>query len=130
MRRPYGFHAETVFQFSPPNGDIAGDETTTGPSSTLKETNMTDTKMLVRSALAALVAVAASATIAQAGPAAKPTYDFEKCYGVAKAGLNDCETATHSCAGTSTADAQGDSWLYLPAGTCSKLSGGSPDPKA
>ena len=130
MRRPYGFHAETAFQFGRHNGDIGQDETTTGPSSTLKETNMTDTKMLVSSALAALVAVAASATIAQAGPAPKPDFAFEKCYGVAKAGLNDCETATHSCAGTSTGDAQGDSWIYLPSGTCSKLSGGSPDPKA
>jgi uncharacterized membrane protein len=94
------------------------------------ETHMTDTKMLVSSALAALAALAASATFAQSGPAEKPGYTFEKCYGVVKAGLNDCQTSTHSCAGTSTADNQGDAWVYVPAGTCTKITGGSNDPKA
>ena len=86
---------------------------------------MTNTKMLVSSAMAALAAIAAGATIAVSGPAEKPDFAFEKCYGVVKAGLNDCETSTHSCAGTATADNQPDSWLYVPAGTCSKLTGGS-----
>ena len=91
---------------------------------------MTDTKSLVSSALAALAALAATAVVAQAGPVANPGADFEKCYGVVKAGLNDCQTASHSCAGTSTADSQGDSWVYVPAGTCAKLTGGSAEPKA
>lgn len=89
---------------------------------------MTNTKLLVGSALAALASLAASSAIA--GPAEKPDYTFEKCYGVVKAGLNDCQTSTHSCAGTSTADNQGDSWVYVPAGTCAKLTGGSTEPKA
>ena len=63
-------------------------------------------------------------------PAAQPDYSFEKCYGIAKAGMNDCQTATHSCAGTSTADMAGDSWIYVPAGTCSKIAGSSMAPKA
>ena len=67
---------------------------------------------------------------AQAGPAPVPTFKFEKCYGVVKAGLNDCQTSTHSCAGTSTADNQGDAWVYVPAGTCAKLSDGATEPKA
>jgi uncharacterized membrane protein len=84
-------------------------------------------KALVNSTLAAL---ALSATgVAQAGPAAQPEFSFEKCYGIAKAGQNDCQTATHSCAGTATADAQGDSWIYLPTGTCGKIAGGSMKPK-
>src|SRR5260370_221435 len=37
---------------------------------------------------------------AQAGPAPKPTFDAEKCYGVSKAAKNDCQTANSSCAGT------------------------------
>jgi uncharacterized membrane protein len=85
-------------------------------------------KTLVASAVTAAVA-ALNATAGMAGPAEQPSYSFEKCYGVAKAGLNDCQTATHSCAGTSTADAQGDSWVYVPAGTCAKLVGGSNQPK-
>lgn len=87
-----------------------------------------NTKTLVCSALAA--AATLTANIAVAGPAAKPEFSFEKCYGVAKAGQNDCQTATHSCAGTSTADMQGDSWIYVPAGTCAKIAGGSDQPKA
>jgi uncharacterized membrane protein len=52
------------------------------------------------------------------------------CYGIAAASKNDCKTASHSCAGTATKDAQGDSWIYVPVGTCSKIIGGSTTPKA
>lgn len=90
---------------------------------------MNATRLKVATALAALAALSASAA-AQSGPAAAPEYSFEKCYGVVKAGLNDCQTSTHSCAGTSTADNQGDAWVYVPAGTCMKLTGGSTEPKA
>jgi uncharacterized membrane protein len=79
-------------------------------------------KILVASALAAVVSMSAIGSPQAA--------DNEKCYGIAKAGKNDCQTATHSCAGTSTADAAGDSWIYLPAGTCEKVAGGSLEPKA
>jgi uncharacterized membrane protein len=90
---------------------------------------MTNTNILVGAALAALASLATSGAMAQT-PAEQPNYTFEKCYGVVKAGLNDCQTSTHSCAGTSTADNQGDAWIYVPAGTCAKLSGGSNEPKA
>ena len=56
--------------------------------------------------------------------------DKEKCYGVAKAGKNDCQTANSSCAGTSTADDQGDAWVLVPAGLCEKLTGGSLEVKS
>src|SRR5262249_60724277 len=78
--------------------------------------------VLVASALATALSLSAAAG-AQAG-------DNEKCYGTAKAGKNDCQTTSHSCAGTSTADAAGDSWVYVPAGTCEKIVGGSLEPKA
>ncbi|WP_259666324.1 DUF2282 domain-containing protein [Rhizobium lentis] len=44
--------------------------------------------------------------------------------------MNDCQTASHSCAGTATADNAKDSWIYVPAGTCTKITGGSNEPKA
>jgi uncharacterized membrane protein len=50
--------------------------------------------------------------------------DMEKCYGVAKAGKNDCQTAASSCAGTSKKDAQSDAWISVPKGTCDKITGG------
>ena len=89
---------------------------------------MNSTRILIGSALAAMTSFAAAP--ASAGPAAQPEFSFEKCYGVVKAGLNDCQTATHSCAGTATADNQGDAWIYVPAGTCAKISGGAIEPKA
>ena len=55
--------------------------------------------------------------------------DGEKCYGVAKAGKNDCKTDAHSCAGMSKADKDPASFIEVPAGTCEKLTGGSTSPK-
>jgi uncharacterized membrane protein len=50
---------------------------------------------------------------------------IEKCYGVAKAGKNDCQTATASCAGSSTQDFDKSAFIALPTGTCDKLAGGN-----
>lgn len=47
----------------------------------------------------------------------------QRCYGVVKAGQNDCATATSACAGTAKHDYQKDAWVYLPKGTCDKLGG-------
>lgn len=85
------------------------------------------TSIIAASAMLAAIAVP---MVAKAGPAPVPTFQAEKCYGIAKAGLNDCQTATHSCAGTSTKDMDGASWIYVPAGTCSKIVDGSEMPKA
>ena len=84
--------------------------------------------MALASALVGSVAMSAVA-VAQTGPAPKPEYKFEKCYGVVKAAKNDCQTTTHSCAGTAKLDAAPDSWVYVPTGTCDKLVGGSLEPK-
>ncbi|MDZ7894836.1 MAG: DUF2282 domain-containing protein [Sphingobium sp.] len=68
-------------------------------------------------ALAAALAVAA-AGVAHAADAPK----MEKCYGVSKAGKNDCKAgAGTSCAGSSHADYQGDAWKYVKVGTCTKI---------
>ena len=64
-------------------------------------------------------------SLAHAGPAPAPKFESEKCYGVSKAGKNDCQTANTSCAGTSKKDNQGDAWIYMPKGSCDKIVGGS-----
>jgi uncharacterized membrane protein len=80
---------------------------------------MNNTAKVLLSA-AALSALAAGAAIAREGAAA-PT-KFEKCYGVSKAGENDCKAGPGtSCAGTSKVDYQGDAWKKVPAGTCAKI---------
>ena len=70
------------------------------------------------------IAAALSAALLLAGQvqAQDPS---EKCFGVSKAGKNDCQTATSSCAGTSKKDAQVDAWLSVPKGVCGKIVGGS-----
>ena len=49
---------------------------------------------------------------------------MEKCYGIVKTGMNDCQTATASCAGSATKDKQTDAFLFVPDGTCNKIVGG------
>jgi uncharacterized membrane protein len=78
--------------------------------------------ILSTSTLLATLAIAASQ--AYAGPVAMPT-GSEKCYGVAAAGKNDCAAGVHSCAGQATKNADKASFVFLPAGACSKLAGGS-----
>jgi uncharacterized membrane protein len=86
-------------------------------------------RVLVASLFAA--AVAAPAILSAQKPVPPPTgFKTEKCYGIAKAGKNDCQTANSSCAGTSRRDGQKDAWIYVPAGTCEKLVGGSTQPRA
>jgi uncharacterized membrane protein len=73
----------------------------------------------------AALAIGVLSLAASAEPVDDPGANFEKCYGIAKAGQNDCQTATHSCAGMSKQNGDGASWLYVPKGTCKKLVGAS-----
>ena len=85
--------------------------------------------VLVASAVAATLG---GAVLAQAaGPVAAPAgFTSEKCYGVAVAGMNDCaSTGNHSCGGLAKMTGDPQSWIYVPAGTCAKINGGSLTPK-
>jgi uncharacterized membrane protein len=84
---------------------------------------MKQTDLLIRSAIASLLAVglAASGTNALAKD---DKANMEKCAGIAKAGKNDCGTSKHACSGQSKADG-GDEWVYVPKGACEKIVGGS-----
>ena len=76
----------------------------------------------MKTTLTIAAALSAALLLANTVQAADPT---EKCYGIAKAGSNDCQTATSSCAGTSKKEAQKDAWLSVPKGVCAKIAGGS-----
>jgi len=76
------------------------------------------------SSLVGALALAATITAANAGPVAQPT-GSEKCYGVSKAGKNDCAAGVHSCAGQGNKNFDKTAFVYLPAGACAKLAGGS-----
>ena len=78
----------------------------------------TQTKIIASAAAATL----AAAVLASAAPASAAA-PMEKCYGVALKGHNDCKAGPGtSCAGTSTVDYQGNSWKFVPAGTCVLIS--------
>jgi uncharacterized membrane protein len=82
---------------------------------------------VVISAVSGLMALGL-ATAAPEGTAADHEKDMEKCYGIAEAGKNDCQTAYSSCAGTSKTDGDPSAWILLPQGTCEKIVGGSLEP--
>ena len=75
---------------------------------------------LVASTALASVLAMGLVNAAQAQESAK---DKEKCYGIAKAGQNDCGTATHTCAGKAKKDNAPDEWKMVAKGTCEKLGG-------
>ena len=91
-------------------------------------------KLATSTAIAGAMAVAfaLSAAETQAGKEGKEgkKAETEKCYGIAKAGKNDCAAGPGTtCAGTSTKDAQGNAWMYVMKGNCEKIVGGSLEPK-
>ena len=78
---------------------------------------------------ALLVALAAVQRYTHALPGSSKAFRFERerCYGVVRAGRNDCGTAMHACAGRALRDAAREEWLSLPAGTCMRIEGGRLD---
>jgi uncharacterized membrane protein len=72
----------------------------------------------------AMIAATAAAVMSMglmAVPAA--AQDKEKCFGIAKAGQNDCAAGAHSCAGQSKVDMDKTEWKYVAKGTCKDMKG-------
>ncbi len=76
-------------------------------------------RQILSSALASLFALGLP-TLSQAASATGP---LEHCFGVAKAGTNDCAAGSHACAGSSKVDNDPKEWKYVDRGTCDKLGG-------
>lgn len=89
----------------------------------MKRSNLTIQLALGGVVAAGLVGGSAVASV-------KPKWEgHEKCYGVARKGMNDCGTSQHKCSGQAVVDADPEEWVYLPKGTCEKIAGGSTTPK-
>jgi uncharacterized membrane protein len=71
------------------------------------------------------LALASAPAPSRAEPAPVPQFTPEKCYGIAATAQNDCQTATHACAGEAKQARDPGSWIYVPVGTCTKIDGGS-----
>lgn len=76
-------------------------------------------RLIVSSALASALA------LGLVGQVAAQDKGKEKCYGIAKAGQNDCAnlSGSHSCAGQSKVDNEAGEWKYVAKGTCKALKG-------
>lgn len=67
----------------------------------------------------AMIAGAFTAAVTMAASTAPANAAKLKCYGVAKAGANDCAAGPGTaCAGTSKVDYQGNAWKYVEADNC------------
>ncbi|WP_343641649.1 DUF2282 domain-containing protein [Roseateles sp.] len=78
------------------------------------------TRPIVLAALTAALSAGTAATAHAADGKAK-----EKCYGIAKAGQNDCAdlSGLHGCAGAARFDHDPEEWKYVPQGTCHAAGG-------
>lgn len=88
---------------------------------------MSSSNTNVKLAVAGILALGTGlgAQIAQAVPDAPGAW--EKCAGIAKAGMNDCGAldGSHACAGQAKKAGDASEWVYVPEGTCTKIVGGS-----
>ncbi len=78
-------------------------------------------KQLITKAAATTIVAAALLNV-NAAQAGKEGY--EKCKGIVKAGMNDCGANGHACAGQAEVDNDPNEWIYVPEGTCEKITGG------
>ncbi|MCP5466259.1 MAG: DUF2282 domain-containing protein [Steroidobacteraceae bacterium] len=76
----------------------------------------------------ALLAAALGSLLMAGAQAMGPDENSEKCYGIAKAGKNDCAANGHGCAAQAKQDADPKEWISVPKGTCEKIVGGSLTP--
>jgi uncharacterized membrane protein len=84
-----------------------------------------NTKKVATAAISSILAIGVfTATSASAVPE-QPTV-WEKCAGISEAGKNDCGAlnGSHGCAGQATTDNDDNEWIYVPKGTCEKITGG------
>lgn len=87
-------------------------------------------KNAISAVLALGLACTGTAAIADTKPVnndaamSAPIPGMEKCYGIAKAGMNDCGTANHNCAGEAKHDGDKNEWINVPTGLCQKIVGG------
>jgi uncharacterized membrane protein len=79
---------------------------------------------VIKPVTSSILALAILAPAAHSVP--KQPENWEKCAGIAKKGMNDCGAldGSHNCAGQAPEDNLDTEWVYVPEGTCEKITGG------
>ena len=87
---------------------------------------MKDKQQLLNTTLAGVMAVSAVLMAGSANAVPDNPKHWEKCAGIAKQGMNDCGAldGKHGCAGQAKMDNDKNEWVYVPKGTCTKITGG------
>ena len=80
---------------------------------------MQHSNSLLALTVASMITAGTAAAHAAEAPEGK-----EKCTGIVKAGMNDCGTSQHACSGMAKTDNDPAEWIYLPKGTCNKITDG------
>jgi uncharacterized membrane protein len=81
---------------------------------------------VLHATIAGILAVGTAMATSSAWAVPDQPKNWEKCAGIAKTGMNDCGAldGSHQCASQSTLDNAEHEWVYLPEGTCTKITGG------
>jgi len=83
---------------------------------------------LAKGAIVATGVAAVTAVLSTSPATAQKKPLKEKCYGIVAKGQNDCATASHSCAAQAQSDNDPAEWVYVPAGLCERIAGGTKTP--
>jgi uncharacterized membrane protein len=75
-----------------------------------------DKHLVIQAALASALALGATLSVAHAA-------DKDQCFGIARAGQNDCKAGSHACAGQAKTDNDPADFQLVPAGTCQQMGG-------
>jgi len=87
---------------------------------------MKQNNQLLNATLVSVMAVGATMMATSANAVPDNPKQWEKCAGIAKQGMNDCGAldGKHGCAGQAKTDNAKNEWVYVPQGTCTKITGG------
>lgn len=85
-----------------------------------------DNRRIISAAIGSLLTLG----LAGNAGATEENSEIEKCYGIAKAGKNDCSStkSSHTCAGQATKDKDPMDFVIVPQGTCGRIAGSILDP--
>ena len=88
--------------------------------------SMKNQNKVMQSTVAGILALGATMMSTSANAVPEQPKFWEKCSGIAKAGMNDCGAldGKHGCAGMATKSNHPQEWVYVPKGTCAKIVGG------
>lgn len=87
---------------------------------------MKDKSQMVKATLAGVMAVSTALLVTNTNAVPDNPKQWEKCAGIAKSGMNDCGAldGKHECSGQAKLDNADNEWVYVPKGTCTKITGG------